>query len=382
LITISPNPLMTQSLEELLPTDVNRQDRRFSEAFAILKRGIQDRAFPGASVAIVHAGVLVALQGFGRFTYDSSSPRATDNTIYDLASLTKVVATTASAMILYDRGRLPLDARVVDVLPEFATDDDRRSEVTVRMLLTHTSGLPAYERLFLRFITRDKLLASAMKLPLANKPGSVTEYSDVGFILLGEILSRIAGESLDFFAAREVFRPLQMHETTFRPQATLLPRIPPTENDRDFRNGIVQGGVNDENAWVLGGVAGHAGLFAPASDLARFAQCMLAGGCGLIRRETIELFTAQDHTFPGSTRFGLGWDKPTPPSQAGQHFSPRSFGHLGFTGTSLWIDPEKQLAIVLLTNRTWPDRSSQKIKEVRPMFHDAVVEAIQSGGKG
>ncbi len=382
MITISLTPLMTQSPKELLSTDLNRQDRRCSEAFAILKRGIQDRAFPGASVAIVHSGVLVALQGFGRFTYESNSPRGAADTIYDLASLTKVVATTASAMILYDRGHLPLDARVVDVLPGFATDDDRRSQVTIRMLLTHTSGIPAYERLFLRFITRDKLLASAMKLPLVNEPGSVTEYSDIGFILLGEIVSRIAGESLDSFSTRELFRPLQMLETTFRPQATLLPRIPPTENDRDFRNGIVQGGVNDENAWVLGGVAGHAGLFAPASDLARFAQCMLAGGCGLIRPETIELFTTQDHTFPGSTRFGLGWDKPTPPSQAGQYFSPSSFGHLGFTGTSLWIDPEKQLAVVLLTNRTWPDRSSQKIKEVRPAFHDAVVGAIQSGDRG
>jgi CubicO group peptidase (beta-lactamase class C family) len=382
LITISPNPLMTQFPEELLRTDLNGQDRHFSEAFAILKHGIAEHAFPSASVAVVHAGVIVALQGFGRFTYESSSPRAAYDTIYDLASLTKVVATTASAMILHDRGRLPLDSSVVDVLPFFAADDDRRSEVTIRMLLTHTSGLPPYERLFLRFVTRDKLLASAMKLPLVNEPGSVTEYSDVGFILLGEILSRIAGESLDSFSTRELFRPLQMLETTFRPQATLLPRIPPTENDRDFRNGIVQGGVNDENAWVLGGVAGHAGLFAPASDLARFAQCMLSGGCGLIRPDTIELFTIQDHTFPGSTRFGLGWDKPTPPSQAGQYFSPRSFGHLGFTGTSLWIDPEKQLAVILLTNRTWPDRSSQKIKEVRPMFHDAIVEATQSGGRG
>jgi serine-type D-Ala-D-Ala carboxypeptidase len=369
---------MTESPEELLRTDLNGQDRRFGEAFAVIKRGIADRAFPGASVAVVHSGVLVALQGFGRFTYESSSPRAAYDTIYDLASLTKVVSTTAMAMILYDRGLLHLDASVIELLPQFATDDERRSEVTVRMLLTHTSGLPAYERLFLRFVTRDKLLAAAMKLSLVNEPGSVTEYSDVGFILLGEILARLADASLDSFVQRELFQPLQMLETTFRPQASLLSRIAPTEIDRDFRNGIVKGGVNDENAWVLGGVAGHAGLFAPAIDLARFSQCMLAGGCSLIRRDTIELFTTQDHTFPGSTRFGLGWDKPTPPSQAGQYFSSRSFGHLGFTGTSLWIDPDKQLAVVLLTNRTWSDRSSQIIKEVRPKFHDAVVEAIES----
>lgn len=372
---------MTPSPEELLRTDLNGQDHRFGEAFAILKRGIAERAFPGASVAVVNDGVLVALQGFGHFTYESSSQRAAYDTIYDLASLTKVVATTAVAMILYDRGLLRLDTPVIELLPQFAADDDRRSEVTVRMLLTHTSGLPAYERLFLRFVTRDKLLAAAMQLPIVHEPGSATEYSDVGFILLGEILARVAGESLDSFATNELFRPLQMQETSFRPQASLLPRIPPTEVDRDFRNGIVKGGVNDENAWVLGGVAGHAGLFAPAADLAHFAQCMLAGGCSLIKRETIELFTTQDHTFPGSTRFGLGWDKPTPPSQAGQHFSSRAFGHLGFTGTSLWIDPEKQLAVILLTNRTWSDRSSQLIKVIRPLFHDAVVEEIQSGGR-
>ena len=369
---------MSESSQELLKTALSGQERRFADAFTILKNGVVEKAFPGAVTAVVYQEELVALHGQGRFTYENSSPRVTPDTIYDLASLTKVVSTTASAMILFDRGLLNLDAPIVEFLPQFSGDDDRRSAVTIRMLLTHTSGLPAYERLFLRFVTRDKLLAGAMKLPLVNEPGSVTEYSDVGFILLGEILARLAGESLDSFSTREIFRPMGMTETTFRPAANLLARIPPTENDRDFRNGVVQGGVNDENAWVLGGVAGHAGLFAPAVDLARFAQCMLSGGCGLIRRETIKLFTTQDQTFRGSNRFGLGWDKPTPPSQAGQYFSPQSFGHLGFTGTSLWIDPEKQLAIILLSNRTWPDRSSQRIKEVRPRFHDAVVVALQA----
>ena len=369
---------MSESSQELLKTALSGQERRFADAFTILKNGVVEKAFPGAVTAVVYQEELVALHGQGRFTYENSSPRVTPDTIYDLASLTKVIATTATAMILFDRGLLNLDASVTEFLPQFAGDDDRRSSVTIHMLLTHTSGLPAYERLFLRFVTRDKLLAGAMKLPLVNEPGSVTEYSDVGFILLGEILARLAGESLDSFSTREIFRPMGMTETTFRPAANLLARIPPTENDRDFRNGVVQGGVNDENAWVLGGVAGHAGLFAPAVDLARFAQCMLSGGCGLIRRETIKLFTTQDQTFRGSNRFGLGWDKPTPPSQAGQYFSPQSFGHLGFTGTSLWIDPEKQLAIILLSNRTWPDRSSQRIKEVRPRFHDAVVVALQA----
>lgn len=371
---------MIRSSEELLKPALNGQERTFAEAFAVLECGIAEEAFPGASIAVVHRGELVALHGFGQFTYEADSPRATHDSIYDLASLTKVVATTTAAMLLVDRGLLNVDTPVVDLLPQFAGDDTRRAEVTIRMLLTHTSGLPAYERLFLRYTTRDKLLAGAVRLPLVNEPGCVTDYSDVGFILLGEILSQLANDHLDSFCSREIFNPLQMLETTFRPLASWLPRIPPTEDDRDFRNGIVRGAVNDENAWVLGGVAGHAGLFATAYDLARFAQCMLADGYGLIRRDTLQLFSSQDHSFRGSTRFGLGWDKPTPPSQAGQYFSPQSFGHLGFTGTSLWIDPEKQLAVVLLTNRTWPDRSSQKIKEIRPRFHDAVIEAIQVRG--
>ncbi len=369
---------MTRITPELLTPAFDGQERRFSRAFAILEQAIAAKAFPGASLAIVHGGKLVALHGTGRFSYERNATRVSRDAIYDLASLTKVVATTAMAMLLFDRGALHLDSLVVGLLPEFAGEDHRRAEVTVRMLLTHTSGLPAYERLFLRFHTRDRLLAGAARVPLVHDPGRATEYSDIGFILVGEILSRLAGESLDSFCVREVFRPLGMEETMFRPQTNWLARIPPTEEDRDFRNGIVQGAVNDENAWILGGVGGHAGLFSTAGDLARFAQCMLAGGCGLISHDTTERFTIQDHTYPGSTRFALGWDKPTAPSQSGQYFSPESYGHLGFTGTSLWIDPQRQLAVILLTNRTWPDRSSQKIKEIRPAFHDAIVEALQS----
>lgn len=369
---------MTPPSEDLLKVALDGQEQRFVKPFAILEKAIADCAFPGASTAIVSSGKLAALKGFGRFTYDRNSTRVTADTIYDLASLTKVLCTAAMAMVLFDRGLLKLDAPVIDYLPQFAGDDARRAGITIRMLLTHTSGLPAYERLFLRAISREKLLSAAMRLPLVNDPGSTTEYSDVGFILLGEILTLIAGERLDSFCAREIFTPLQMRDATFRPHTALVQRIPPTEEDRDFRNGIVQAAVNDENAWILGGVGGHAGLFSSALDVARFAQCLLTGGCGVFKPETVRLFTSQDRTFSGSTRFGLGWDKPTPPSQAGQFFSPSSFGHLGFTGTSLWADPEKQVAVVLLTNRTWPDRSSVKIKEVRPMFHDAVIAALRA----
>jgi CubicO group peptidase (beta-lactamase class C family) len=252
--------------------------------------------------------------------------------------------------------------------------------VTVRMLLAHSSGLPAYVRLFEKHRTRDEMLRAAFVTPLEADPGTHAEYSDIGFIVLGELLSRVAGEAIDTFCQREVFGPLGMSHTGFLPPADWKPLIPPTVDDRETRGRIIQGEVHDENAWAMGGVAGHAGVFGNCEDLARFAQCMLDGGRvpgsrQLLREETIKLFT-QRQTSPAGTSRALGWDTPSSPSQSGKHFSPHSFGHLGYTGTSLWIDPERDLAITLLTNRTWPDRSSQAIKQVRPQFHDAVVEAL------
>ena len=318
----------------------------------------------------------MALKGLGRFTYDAASPEVTAATVFDLASVSKVVATTAMAMILYERGHLDLEAPVAAVLPEFASADPRRRAVTIRMLLAHSSGLPAYARLFDTASTRDALLKAASSAPLEADPGSRAEYSDLGFIILGEALARIASESLDSFCRREVFGPLAMSHTTFCPPDAWKSRIPPTADDRDFRRCVIQGEVHDENASVLGGVAGHAGVFAPAADLATFAHAMLRGGCPILRPETVELFARRESSPPGTSR-ALGWDTPRQPSQSGSHFSPRSFGHLGYTGTSLWIDPERVLSVTLLTNRTWPDRSSQKIKEVRPQFYDAIAEALR-----
>lgn len=248
----------------------------------------------------------------------------------------------------------------------------------MRMLLAHSSGLPSYVRLFQTAHTREQLVRAALAVPLEADPDTRAEYSDIGFIILGEALQRIAGESLDSFCVREVFGPLGMSRTTYCPPAELRSQMPPTQDDRDFRGRVVQGEVQDENAWVMGGVAGHAGIFSNAADLAAFAHCMLQGGRPILRPDTVELFTRR-HGPPGSTR-ALGWDTPSAPSQSGQYFSPRSFGHLGYTGTSLWIDPQRQLAVALLTNRTWPDTKSQLIKQVRPRFHDAVIEALERGG--
>ena len=347
----------------------------FASAFAILRQAIAECAFPAASVAITHRGRLVGLRALGRFTHDPESSSVLDSSIFDLASVSKIVATTSMAMILYERGLLDLDMPVIGVLPEFASQDERRRAITFRMLLAHTSGLPAYERLFLRASTKDELLGEAFCVSLKNKPGTHAEYSDIGFILLGLALERIAEEPLDRFCQREIFGPLGLLHTAFNPPPAWQRLVPPTADDQTFRKRIIQGEVQDENANVMGGVAGHAGLFSTAADIATFAHVMLSGGSPIIRRETLAVFTRRESSPPGISR-ALGWDTPSSPSQSGKHFSPSSFGHLGYTGTSLWIDSERQLSVTLLTNRTWPDCSNEAIREVRPRFHDAVVEAL------
>ena len=399
------------------------QDDIFSSAFSVLNNAIARRAFPGVSLAVTHQGRLVALKAAGHLIYESdtgvpflASLWRSGNlpvqpaTLFDLASLTKVVATTTMSMLLYERGLLDLDAPVAAIVPEFISaspetrQDLRRREVTLRMLLAHCSGLPAYERLFVKARTRAELLDAALAMSLATDPGRRAEYSDIGFIILGVALERLTNESLDRFCQREVFGPLGMTSTTYNPPPEQRKNIPPTVNEcaantpvrekpnwgvstgvkqnpalsqsSTFRGRIIQGEVHDENASVLGGIAGHAGLFATAEDVARFAHCILDGGRPILRPETVARFTRRESSPEGTSR-ALGWDTPSPPSQSGKYFSSHSFGHLGYTGTSLWIDPERQLSITLLTNRTWPDCANDAIKQLRPNVHDAVIEALE-----
>ena len=372
------------------------QDARFRAAFALLENAIAARAFPACSLAVTLRGELIAHKALGRFTYDSAAPSVATDSIFDLASVTKVVATTAMAMILYERGLLDLETPAAAIVPEFAGDDPRRGDVTLRQLLAHSSGLPAYEKLYLRAKTRDELLQAAFSTDLTAAPGTRAEYSDIGFIILGVALERLADESLDTFCQREVFGPLAMTHTTFNPHKAWRDRIPPTANacgtdtpvraatdpatkptPSTFRGRIIQGEVQDENASVLGGVAGHAGVFSTAEDLARFAHTMLNAGYPIFRPNTVQLFTRRESTPAGTSR-ALGWDTPSTPSQSGKYFSACSFGHLGYTGTSLWIDPDRQLSITLLTNRTWPDCQNLAIKQVRPAFHNAVMEGLEN----
>ena len=355
---------------------------RFAAACRVLEEAINARAFPGCAFGVLTGSEVVLLDARGRFTYDQTSSAVAPETIYDVASITKVAATTAAAMLLHQRGLLRLETPLRELLPGFVANraaDDPARRVTLRHLLAHNSGLPGYVEFFRTAATPDALLRACLELPLKAYPGARAEYSDPGFILLGKALEVLTGEALAPWVRREAFQPLGLTATSFCPPAEARNLIPPTEEDTTFRHRVIQGEVQDENAWLLGGAAGHAGLFSNVPDLLRFAREILAaasnsGEARLFNATTVELF-AQRQGPPGSSR-ALGWDTPSENSSSGRHISPHSIGHLGFSGCSLWIDLEAGIAVVLLTNRTWPGRQSQLIRQVRPAFHNAVREAL------
>jgi CubicO group peptidase (beta-lactamase class C family) len=359
-----------------------------AEVDRLLESAVSGRAFPGAVLAIGRRGSLVRFRAFGRLSYDPGAPEVRTDTVYDLASLTKVVATTTVAMTLVDEGRLDLDARVADIIPEFS--GGAKNEVRVRQLLTHTGGLLWWDRLYEQLRGRSAYLERILEMDLDYPPGTKMVYSDLGIILLSEVLQRRAGEPFDTLARRRVFEPLGMGDTRYLPPVGLRPRIAPTERD-PWRGRVLLGEVHDENAFALEGVAPHAGLFSTAGDLARFAQALLNGGelegRSVVSRPTVELFTRRAGV-ADSTR-ALGWDTPsngkdprssTPGdpgySSSGSLFSPRSFGHTGFTGTSMWMDPERELFLILLTNRVHPTRENRRISKVRARLADTVVRAL------
>ena len=355
---------------------------RFAAVYRVLDEAIAARAFPGCAFGVLCGNETVLSDARGRFTYDEAAPAVTPETVYDVASITKVVSTTAAAMLLHQRGLLRLETPLGDLLPGFVAGrarDDQAKRITLRHLLAHNSGLPGYVEFFRTAATPEALLQACLELPLTSEPGTRAEYSDPGFILLGKALEALTGEPLATWVHREIFLPLGLTATSFHPSAEARSLIPPTEQDTAFRHRRIQGEVQDENAWLLGGAAGHAGLFSNSPDLLRFSREILAAATNaadarLFNAATVELF-AQRQGPPESSR-ALGWDTPSENSSSGHHFSPHSIGHLGFSGSSLWIDLDAGIAVVLLTNRTWPGRQSQLIRAVRPAFHDAIREAL------
>lgn len=340
----------------------------------VLDAAVRDRAFPGAFAVIGnHAGIL-ATYGAGHLDW-SASPRPDENTMWDLASLTKVIGMTSAMMELVQAGRVSLDAPVQRYLPEWT--GPHKAEVTVRNLLTHTSGLPAFRAYDQITTDADSIASLMMAEPLEAPPGTRFVYSDIGAYLAGRIVERVSGQRLDRYLAQHVFGPLGMDETMYNPPDSLRPRIAPTEVD-PRRGGKLRGRVHDERAYYLGGISAHAGLFSSGRDLARFARMYLNGGAlgpvRLFRPQTVVAFTTvQDSALSNRA---IGWEKPNGTNSGGHLMSPSAFGHTGFTGTSIWIDPARDLFIVLLTNRVDPTRNNHKIGGVRIALADALGEAV------
>jgi CubicO group peptidase (beta-lactamase class C family) len=378
---------------EINPPDevADGQLNKFAAAYRVLNDAIAARAFPGCAFGVLSQGEVVLHDALGHFTYDEGAPAVTQDTIHDVASITKVVATTSAAMLLYQRGLLDLETPLGELLPGFVVGrapGGQARHVTLRHLLAHNSGLPGYVEFFRTAATPAALFRACLELPLEAEPGARVEYSDPGFILLGKALEVCTREYLATWVRREVFQPLGLAATGFCPPLEARDSIPPTEEDTTFRHRRIQGEVQDEHAWLLKGAAGHAGLFSNVGDLLRFAREILAAESldsarldysgqetpRLFDRRTVEIF-AERQGPEGSSR-ALGWDTPSADSTSGRHFSPRSIGHLGFSGCSLWIDLEARVAVAFLSNRTWPDRKSRLIRQVWPAFHDAIREAL------
>jgi serine-type D-Ala-D-Ala carboxypeptidase len=346
-----------------------------ARADAILRRAVADSLFPGAALAVGRRGVLVRLRGYGQASREPGAATVEpEHTLYDLASLTKVLGPTTAAMALVEDGTIELDAPVSRYLAAFSSGD--RERVTVRQLLSHTGGLPAGLALHATAASPQDALRQIVGARLVLDPGAVALYSDISMIVLGEALAAAAGEPLDRLLARRIFRPLGMGSTMFLPPLALRDRIAPTAQtapDEWEMRGI----VHDGTAFRVGGIAGHAGIFSTARDVAVFAQTVLNGGTYGTRQifspATVDAFRARQ---PRAQERALGWDTPAPESSAGSYFSAQSFGHTGFTGTSLWIDPETDLFVVLLTNRTYDRTSLLRMLDLRQRLHDAVARSI------
>ena len=373
---LGPAVLDKDGLPAKSPSSVGMSASRLATINRVIERGIRAGGYPGAAVVVGRKGAVVWEKGFGRVGWTPEAGHVeADRTIYDLASLTKVVGTTTAVMILFDEGKIRLDDRVVKFLPEFSGGG--RELVTIRLLLEHRSGLPAGRDLWRIAHSAAEARAAVLQTPLVSQPGQYYEYSDLGADVLAFMVESVTAQPLDQFLDERVFSRLGMKDTHFRPEASLRGRIAPTELTPP-RGYPLRGEVHDENAYALGGVAGHAGLFSTASDLSIFAQMLLNGGTfdgtRIVADSTVALFTKR----AAGTR-ALGWDTCAGEFGCGKYMSANAYGHTGFTGTSLWIDPDRDMFVVLLTNRVHAAkarRPAKVISDVRADLADAAALAV------
>jgi CubicO group peptidase (beta-lactamase class C family) len=352
---------------------------RFGTAHHLVTEALVRQLFPAATVEVGTVTSPIWREAFGRLTFDDGAPPTTLDTVFDLASLTKVLATAPLVLDQVETGALNLDDAVGHHVPRWGGTD--RDAVTLRDLLSHSAGLPAHAPLYQSCQDGPAFERAICDVPLAYAPGSTAVYSDLGFILLGQILSR--REPLTHLFDQLVTRMKVSESLRFLPPIDWRPLTAPTGND-DWRSRLLVAEVHDRNAWALGGAAGHAGLFGTAAAVGNYARhllAILAGSAGAFDRDSLVTFTTRREGVPGSSR-ALGWDTMLPTSSSGGQMSPRAFGHTGFTGTSLWIDPDLGVYVVLLTNRVYPTPTGEGLKAFRPAFHDAIMEAIDANRSG
>ncbi len=373
----APDRSSIPPLEFARPEEVGLDPVALERAFDVVREAVgnSEGEIPGAVCAVVHRGRVVGPRAFGLAVRTPVRIPVTPSTVFDLASLTKVVATLPSILVLMEMGKLRLDDKVALFLPDLGANG--KESITIRHLLTHTSGLPAHVKFYEMGLDRAGIVRTICEME-ASSPGEHVVYSDLGFIILGEIVERVTGKRLDEFARENIWRPLGMNDTCFFPGESSRHRIAATEYRADLKK-LMWGEVHDENAYAMGGIAGHAGLFSTITDLARYALMWLGEGefgpVRVLSRNTVRLAT-KEHVNKEDRR-GLGWAlKSRAFSSGGDLLSDASYGHTGFTGTSLWCDPETQTAIILLTNRVHAGRGGTAIIELRPRFANAVAAAI------
>lgn len=360
-----------------------------------IERAIEDGMFPGAALLVHYNGQVVHHEVHGNACLEPQRKPLTRDTLFDLASLTKPIATATAVLQLIAKGRLSLYEPVSRFIPDFLSPEKKR--ITMFHLLTHSSGLPAWKPFYaevgrltqeqsgIRNVVGAKPLMYELihQEPLAYPAGSESVYSDLGFILLGEIVEKVAQQTLDEYCQERIFGPLGMRDTGFLPlyserQMELLRTRSFAATEKcPWRGRVLIGSVHDENAYIMGGVAGHAGLFGTAQDLYLFLRAYLESlnrDGGFFPSKLVREFVTRQTQVPQSP-WALGWTTPSPPSASGQYFSSNAFGHLGFTGTSIWVDPDVDLIVIFLTNRVHPSRENQKIRLFRPLLHDLIYES-------
>lgn len=370
---VTPKPVLTLT-SEICKLD----DEIFNKVEDLVSESILEGVAPGMAVGVINKGQLVYQNTFGNFTYSSDANQVQCNSLWDIASLTKIYSTTLAIMKLYENKDIDLGDRLVKYFPEIKNTD--KENITIKQLLTHTSGFDAWKPFYKHGEpNKSEITNTILNTPLKYSIGDSSVYSDWNFILLGQIVERISGKMLDEFVIENFYTPLNLKSTLYNPVTIDKNQIVPTEIDSVWRKRLIQGSVHDETAQLMGGVSGHAGLFTSIQDIMKLSGLIVNGGVfdkkRFLKKETIDLFS-KSQKLKGNR--GLGWDIRSPKGykSCGNYFSPASFGHTGFTGTSVWIDPEKKVAIVLLTNRVYPTRENRKISEFRPKLHDSIMKAL------